>query len=510
MVAEKAQAFLQILPVPLVAAIDQLAAAGETVVYLVGGAVRDWLLGRPGSDLDLTVAGSGELFARQLLRQLGEGSLVRLGDSEEDALRLVWQGLEIDIAALRGGAICIADDLAKRDYTINSLAVPWPISTDVAPQLIDPLGGAEDLRQGLLRANPDAFTADPLRMLRGYRFSGQLDFSLTPETVARIVAGAQRITAMAAERIRHELDLIMDCPRSSRVLEQMWQSGLLAHILPELAAGDGISQPGFHHLDVLRHNLQALSKLEGLLAAQPPLEMIAACAASSPDATGWQRNLKYAALLHDIGKPAVRAEKAGMLPRATFYGHDELGRELFARLALRLRWSSQHAQHTGALIGMHMHPFHLCTLQREGKLTARAVLRLCRRAGEFLPELFALAMADSLASQGELKPADMEEQLERLYQQVNALYQERIKPVLSGPRLVTGNDLISQFSLEPGPIFAELLHELEEACVEGQVGSREEALAYIARSLAQRVSREGRLADGAPAGFRLDKEQQME
>jgi len=445
--------------------------------WLVGGAVRDLLLGRACADLDLAVSGSGEAFAQKLRRQLGEGSLVRLGDSGEDAIRLVWRGLDVDIASLRGGAVNIEEDLRLRDYTIGAMALPLlPLLQDQTIAIIDPLGGKEDIENRVLRACPNAFAADPLRMLRGYRFAGQLTMTMTAATKEAIGEAAATITEVAAERIRHELDVLLDQPRGGEQLPLMWDDGLLPYILPELAAGDGVGQPDFHHLDVLRHNLQALLELEKLLTEQiAPLPEAVTALAEHPRR---RRLLKYAALLHDVGKPRARGMKNG---RATFYGHDAAGGETFLGIAARLRWSTQDARQVAALIAMHMRPFHLCNSRRVGKLTDRALLRLCRDAGDMLPELFLLAMADSLASHGRLKPPAMEREVAELYRLTMTMYEQRFRPALAAPRLVSGKDLIEVFGLTPGPLFARLLREVEDARFERRVSNREEALALIAQ-----------------------------
>ena len=471
------------LPAELPSALREMARR-RPAVWLVGGAVRDLLLGRACADLDLTVLESSEVFAEELRRQLGEGTPVRLGDSGEDAIRLVWRGLVVDIASLRGGAKSIEDDLRLRDYTIGAMALPLqaalaPALDNLAAAVIDPLGGQADLQNRLLRACPNAFAADPLRMLRGYRLTGQLALTMTAATREKISAEAARIATVAAERIAHELDLLMDQPHGGEQFPIMWDDGLLPHILPELAAGDGVEQPDFHHLDVLRHNLQALLQVEKLVSGQPA-PLLPEALAELAEAPHRRRLLKYAALLHDVGKPGVRGMKNG---RATFHGHDVDGAEAVSRLAGRLRWSVQDSRRLTALVALHMRPFHLCNARQAGKLTDRALLRLCRDAGEMLPELFLLAMADSLASHGRLKPPDMEKQVAELYLLTAAMYERRFRPVQTAPRLVTGDDLIEIFGLKPGPRFARLLRQVENARLEGRIENRAEALALIARRI---------------------------
>lgn len=485
-------------PQQVISALVRVAAARLTDIYLVGGVVRDWLLGRSPGDLDLTVPADAAGFCRDLVRELGGGALVDLGGPQEDAARIVWRGQEIDVTAFRGGGGRLLDDLALRDFTVNSMAVS--LLSLVSPQekirLIDPLGGFDDLASRVLRACPRAFRDDPLRLLRAFRFMATLELEPEPETLQAIEKHAAKIERVAAERIRYELDLIIESPRGCAALRASHQAGLLRQVLPELYAGDGVEQPEFHHLDVFKHNLQTLAELEWLMESPQrayPDGGEQMCEYLARPHVG--RCLKWAALLHDIGKPAAMQKPLTPLSRVTFYGHDESGRELFEMIARRLRWSNDDRRRTGTLIAMHMHPFHLCTVRQSRQLTRRAALKLCRKAGDHLPGLFLLAMADSLASRGALKPEDMEKQLVRLYREVLAIYEANIRPALSGKRLLTGGDLIETFRLTPGPIFAEILEELEAAQVEGEVANREQALAWVAAYL-QKIQKKTKGAAG--------------
>ncbi len=258
------------------------------------------------------------------------------------------------------------------------------------------------------------------------------------------------------------------------------RQGILSRLLPELYRGEGVEQPEFHHLDVFDHCVLALQKMETIIAEPERFypghgDKISTYLQKERMA----RCLKWAALLHDIGKPATKEIRADKDGRVTFYRHDEVGRELFEQIAERLKWSRADAEQVGHLIGMHMHPFHLCNVQRENGISKRAALNLCRRAGKSLTGLFLLAMSDSLASLGEKKPERMEEELVTLFTTVRKMYDENIAPVLQGPRLVTGKDLIERWNLAPGPIFREILDELETARVEGKVVDRKTAFDWV-------------------------------
>jgi poly(A) polymerase len=477
---------LAAFPAVLIDAITAVARSRSLPIYIVGGTLRDWLLGRAPHDLDLSVAVGAEEFCREVIAVLGSGTVVRLGTDDEEAARIIWHGLDIDISAFRGKAATLFEDLALRDFTVNGIAAELNSfrQTGDTVTLIDPHGGLRDLETGILRHCPHAFQDDPLRLLRAYRFMATLGFKIDCATADEIRNSAAGIVKVAAERVRYELDLIMQSGRSSVVLWQMHEDGLLEYLLPELYAGKGVEQPDFHHLDVFHHNFQALREMEQLLASpeavypEQQAEVHAYLLAEDAHSV-----LKWAALLHDIAKPAARGEVAAGGVRVTFHGHDEIGREQFDALARRLKWSNESRKRAGDLIAMHMHPFHLCNVRREEALSRRAALKICRRAGDQLPGLFLLAMSDSLASCGELKPENMEGELVALYSEVAAIYTEYIRPALSGPPLLGGKELIEECQLQPGPIFSEILDELQSLQVEGQITTKDQALAWVARFL---------------------------
>lgn len=480
---------------------------GGVDLFLVGGTVRDWLLGRPAADLDLACSISARETAARLRRELGGGTVVDLsGEAGEEAVRLVWRGFQVDLASFRYGVATVQEDLRRRDFTVNAIAVPLgSLVAGGTAQLLDPAGGVADLRRGLLRHLPGAFADDPLRLLRGYRFVATLGFTLDKATREAVSAGAAAITGVSAERVTFELRGIFLSSATSATLRLMDEDRLLPQLLPELYHGRGIDQPGFHHLDVLGHSFLALARMEEILARPSSFypghgERLSRYLADGEAAL----RLKWAALFHDLGKPATRRLPEDGAGRVTFYRHDSEGERIFCLFAERSRWSREQTSAVARLIAMHMHPFHLCNVGRSAAVSARAILKLCRRAGELLDGLFLLAMADSLASLGAEKPPHMEEELRQLLGRVRELYEERIDEALHGPPLVNGRDLIDHFGLTPGPLFAELLDQVTAARVEGVVGDRASALAYVAELLAARGAGE------TATGFRLVKESQME
>jgi poly(A) polymerase len=460
--------------------LQELAAARKAKVYLVGGSVRELALGRTAPDQDLAVSGQTLELARELAGAL-EGTFVLLDEGERTA-RVACRGELLDLAEFRAPGL--EGDLRGRDFTINAVALDLDAILGLTPlRVLDPLGGLEDLSRGLIRmVAAQNLAADPLRLLRAYRFAATHGLELTPETEAAIAGLAREFSRVAGERVHQELFLLLGAPRAAPILARMDRVGLLTRILPELEELKGVDQDGYHHLDVFQHSLAAVLHLEEVLAEPRRYfgEMAAAVAAAG--APPWPALVKLAALFHDAGKPRVR-ERRRDPDRYTFYFHEKLGIEIFAGVVQRLRLSAAQAKAVNTLIRLHMRPFLLLPAFRQRELSFRALGRMVRAARPELPGLFALAMADSLAGQGPMKPADSEAVLAELADEALRFLKEKLEPQESLPRLLSGDDLIREFRLEPGPRFRHLLTAVQEAQWEGMVRTREEALRLVRRLL---------------------------
>ncbi|MCK9376972.1 MAG: HD domain-containing protein [Syntrophobacterales bacterium] len=456
----------------------ELAASRALEVYLVGGSVRELALGGTTPDLDLAVSAQTLELARDLATALG-GTYVLL-DEAERAARVVRGEEILDLAEFR--APTLKEDLQARDFTLNALAVELKAILGRAPlALIDPCGGLPDLSRGVLRLiAPENFRADPLRLLRAYRFAATHGFQITPETTAAIQSTAPEFPRVAGERVHQELFLLLAAPAAAPVLAAMEAAGLLAQVFPELEDMKGVEQNGFHHLDVFGHSMATVAGLEEVLAAPAAYfgEMAAEVdryAHTHPKAV----LLKLAALFHDAGKPRVRDRRSDP-DRYIFYYHEKAGLEIFSQVAARLRCSQAETKTVTMLIQAHMRPFLLLPAFRERELSFRALGRLVRAARPELAGLFALAMADSLAGQGELKPPDSEAVLADLADAAYRFLKERLEPQEQHPKLVNGHDLI-RLGLTPGPQFRQLLSAVEEAQWEGLIRTRQQALEMVQR-----------------------------
>jgi poly(A) polymerase len=452
-----------------------LARARQAEVFLVGGTVRELALGGRSPDLDLAVSRHTLDIAQDLARALG-GTYVLLDEKERTARVVAGRDI-LDLAEFRGPTL--VEDLQGRDFTINAMALDVAaLLADRPPALIDPWGGLADLAAGRVRMVAAANLAyDPLRLLRAYRFAATHGFGVTDETEAAVQNLASNLSRVAGERLHYELFQLLPSPRAAGVLRQMDRVGLLAQVFPEIADMKGVPQNGYHHLDVFEHSLETVAQLEEVLNAPTRFFRDLAVAIQEKAAVPARAAvLKVAALFHDVGKPQVQERRVNP-DRYTFYYHERVGVEIFQRAAKRLRFSQAQTRAVTHYITWHMRPFLLLPLFIRGQLTVRAMGRLVKAAKGELAGCLALAMADSLAGQGPQKPADSDRRLAELADAAWSFYQERFAADQL-PRLITGDDLCA-LGLSPGPEFRRLLAAVEEAQWEGQVSSREEALALV-------------------------------
>jgi poly(A) polymerase len=466
-------------------ALDPLAAVATIQVqsWLVGGAVRDRLLGRPTADYDVVVAGDAKGVARDLARRVS-GHPFELSEGF-GAWRVVSRDRRwyVDVLPLAGEGI--EADLARRDLTINAMAEALPDGA-----LVDPFGGAQDLAERRLRmVTPDAFTADPQRSLRLVRLACELGFEVEPGTAARAAEAAPALAGVAAERVFAELKRIIVSDRAPAGLRLMEQLGITAVILPELSALRGIEQSAYHHLDVYEHTLAVLSQTMEL--ERDPKTYLGPSAGAvneflsvglANELTRWQA-LRLGALLHDIAKPLTR----GVTPegRVTFMGHDALGSELTRSILVRLRASERLAEHVAGLTRNHL---RLGFLVHEMPLSRRAVYRYLRQCAPVQVDVTVLSVADRLATRGRNADAAIGAHLELAGQILEDALEWAERP----PRVpIRGDELAAALGVAPGPELGAILAELEEATFTGEVTSSQEAISH-AQELLRGRSTQGR------------------
>lgn len=451
-------------------------------VWLTGGWVRDFFLQQQSKDVDIVTDVAIVELSQRIVRHLGYGTIVPLG--EDESCRLVINGEVLDMSSFRLGAKSIEQDLGLRDFTCNAMAFPLVQgaegSAQVVLELIDPHQGLVDLENRVLRSLPNAFENDSLRILRAYRFRALYGFEITAHTKVMLLEALSALSGVAAERKGSELNAIISSEAGGSIIEEMDGDGVLSQLLPELVATKGLEQPSAHHLDVWGHSLAALKNMLSLVRGSKGfLQQKDAYWCDLPQVSKEEQlSLCWASLLHDIGKKECAAQhpKDG---RPTFYHHDHVGAKMATSIARRLRWSRAMEKDVGRLIELHMYPFHLCSSQDVSRLSPKAALKLYRRAEGLLVPLFYMVLADSLASLGEGKPKDMEKQLQQLYSRVQEVYEQNIQPMDDGPRLVTGRDVMALCNLAPGPQVKEILKKIEELQVEGVLQSESDAVQWL-------------------------------
>ncbi len=444
--------------------------------FLTGGLVRDWLLGRTTRDIDLAVSRMALDLAREFARA-ALGTFVLLKKDQETA-RVVLPDLQFDFAGFRASSL--PDDLRDRDFTINSIALPLASAFGPDPwEPVDPLNGAGDLAQGIIRrCGPNSFTQDPLRLLRAYRLKAQLGMEIEPETRQGLNKWGPSLNRSAPERRLYEWVQLLRQPTTVPALSFMNEDGILDILFPEFLPLKNTPQNSFHHLNVFDHSFLTLQRLERILTQKPlrPLGLAEALSAC-PENGAFQPYLKWTALVHDLGKPATAVLRDH---RWTFHGHDRIGQELFSKIAERFRLGHQVRDTMVRLIGWHMRPFHLLQEKFQGRLTPRALLRLVKEINQDLNRVFLLALADCRAAQGPDHPPDLEDRLMRLWQEARQVQREIILPLSSAPPLITGNDLI-RLGLTPGPLFKKIIDRIKEEQWSGAITTREEALDQISK-----------------------------
>ena len=471
----------------------EVADATGVSVYLVGGAVRDALLGRPTADIDLAVAGDPHGYAEALARTL-PGSLFPL-DAERRMYRVAARSAPgyVDIAPLRGD---IQSDALERDFTINALAVPLgqvDADSGQAP-VLDPLGGLDDLDRRHIHAVGDGvFADDPVRLLRAVRIAAELAFDIEPVTMAMAKRDAHLIRSAAAERVRDELCRTLAMPNSARHLRLLDELRLLTTVIPELEESRGVGQPKEHYWDVLQHCFEAVGFTEQVLRQAPSSAAFMTYIPWDGDLAGhFQEHLtddrtrmvlgKVGALLHDVAKP--RTKTIGEDGRMRFLGHSPMGAEMTERILERLRFSRREVRMVSAMVREHLRPG---LISRDEGPSRKAVYRYFRDAGEAAIDTLFLSFADYLAARGPLLEMDDWRRYAGKIEHMLSAYREKDTPVRP-LKLIDGHDLIAVYHLEPGPRIGELLEAVREGQAAGELLTREDALAYAGRLLAKETA----------------------
>jgi poly(A) polymerase len=430
-------------------------------VYVVGGYVRDAILGKADADIDILVVGDGVAFARQVAAQIGRSVVPfeRFGTAmvplEQGKLEFVGSRREQYEPGSRKPIVesgSLHDDLRRRDFTVNALAAK--LNSPADGTVIDPLGGISDLDRKVLRTplDPDdTFRDDPLRMMRAVRFAAQLGFTIDEDAQASIVRMAGQMSVVSQERITDELMKLLGAPSPSMGLSLMYDTGLMSVVFPEIANMAGTDQRrDHHHKDVFRHTCVVVDNI-----------------AQTTDNV-W---LRFVALVHDIAKPKTKAFKEGI--GWTFHGHEEIGARMMRSVFRRLKLPMEHLAYVEKLVRLHLRPMVLV----DEEVTDSAVRRLIFDAGDDIDDLMKLCRADITSKNTKLVNRYL-----RNYDRV----MEKIAEVEEKDRLrnwqppVKGDEIMSVCSLQPGKQVGLLKKAIEEAILDGIIpNDHDAALQYL-------------------------------
>jgi poly(A) polymerase len=442
--------------------VGEIADKTSTQAFVVGGFVRDLLLGKQVKDIDIVVIGDGIGFGHYVAHELGRSNLVVFENFGTAMLQLDNNKVEFVGARkesyskfsrkpkVEGGTL--DDDLCRRDFTVNAMAVS--LNASDFGRLVDPFQGQEAMHEKVLRTPLDptaTFDDDPLRIMRAFRFSCQLGFEIEPSVMEAAMSMAPRLKIVSQERITDEFLKILASTKPSIGLQLMHEAGVLKVVFPEVAHLGGVDQrQDFHHKDVFQHTIRVLDNV------------------ADGSENLW---LRMAALLHDIAKPRTKAFQEGV--GWTFHGHEEIGARMVKPIFRRMRFPLDHQQYVEKIVRLHLRPMALVD---EG-VTDSAVRRLLFEAGPDIDDLMMLCRADITS-----KNPKLVEQVKKNYEVVA----QKMVEVEEKDRLrnwqppLRGDEIMQVCGLEPGPAVGKLKSAVTDAILDGLIPNEHDAaLAYL-------------------------------
>ena len=470
--------------------VGEVAAEHGVRAFVIGGYVRDCFLSRKCDDIDIVVEGSGIDFARAVGERTGK--YVSYFKNFGTAM-LHFEGAEIEFVGARKESYrresrkpivengTLEDDQLRRDFTINALALS--LQPDSFGELVDPFGGVRDLCSGIIRTplDPDTtYSDDPLRMLRAVRFASKLStpeltFTIVPESMESMRRMADRLKILSMERITEELNKMLMTPRPSMAFRLMDEAGLLPYILPELCALKGVETvEGRGHKDNYDHTLAVLDNVSNSSACaafdggSAPITPPGGLQAADASASLW---LRWAALLHDIGKPASKRYEKGQ--GWTFHGHEIIGSKMVPGIFNRLKLPIDSGKYVRKLVWLHLRPIALV----DDGVTDSAVRRLLFDAGDDIDDLMTLCNAD-ITSKNEAKVARIKANFELVKQKLVEV--EAKDAIRNFKNPITGEYVMQVYGIPPCKAIGALKEMVKEAILDGEIGNNfEEADAYM-------------------------------
>jgi len=478
---------LERLPKALVTMIQVAAGVAQAhrcPLYLVGGFVRDFLLGRESFDLDFAVGADPLSFASEVAERLGArfvplhidpptGRIVRWDDECPDATA--------DFIGFRGD---LKEDALHRDFTCNALFVDAiELAQKGTAPVLDPIGGMHHLEARLLvLPNKRVLQEDPVRILRAFRLAATLGFQIPPETKTALTLSAPLLLNAAPERVTMEFAWTLQTSSAHEQLLSMDETGILTILLPELNKLKEIPAAGYHHLDAFNHTIEAVRMAEKAMRCETEDEELNNLLARVKEVFnlrfGYKRYgswvLKFATLLHDIAKPqTVTVDEEGDLH---FYGHEKIGAEMAEQICERFKTSRRERETVVALVRSHMRPVGLAGARH---LTDRALRRFWRNLGETVGVYcVALSAADLMATRG---PEMTQEQRERHYFVLKRLMETyfALQEAKERVRLITGDEIMERYQIPSSPLVGKALRLVEDAFLEGRIKTKDEAWSLL-------------------------------
>ena len=449
--------------------IGSLADSKGIEAYLVGGYVRDLLIGIKGKDIDIVIVGDAIKFAQDVAGLIGRPNVVifeKFGTAmipyDDGNIEFVTAREESYDHTSRKPIVkqaSLASDLSRRDFTINAMAVP--INRDKFGVLIDPFDGRLDIKNKILRTplEPEkTFDDDPLRMLRAIRFSSQLNYEIESKVYFAIEKMAPRIEIVSKERITDEFMRILLTSKPSTGLKLLYSTGLMKKIFPEISEMVGIEQrQDYHHKDVFAHTLKVVDSV------------------SQTSDNLW---LRFVALVHDIAKPRTKAFKEGM--GWTFHGHEEIGARMIKSIFRRMRLPMDKLEYVEKLVRLHLRPMVLV----RDEVTDSAIRRLIFEAGNDIDDLMLLCRAD-ITSQNPQRVSTYLRNYDMVLRKMKEV--EEKDRIRNWQPPVKGDEIMQVCNIKPGRLVGVLKKRIEDAILDGEIPNEHDAALTFLMSIKDEI-----------------------
>ena len=456
--------------------IYQLAKKRKAKLYLVGGVLRDILLGRDkeNPDIDFCLKKGAINFGKIVAKEMKAGFVVldKIHGCSRVVKRIKDRIYTLDFTDFRGRTL--EKDLLHRDFTINAFALELGNvfgEEKLDAFVIDPYGGRQDLKSKIIRAvNQKGFDEDPLRILRAFSLAAIFDFKIDKETLKLIKLKRDQLSKVSYERIRDELFKIFDRPHSFDYLAWLDKLKILKIIIPEIEIMRGVKQGPYHHLDVWQHTLETVRQLEDLIQELKRNKEIQDYLDEVISSDRRRRALiKLGAILHDIGKPRAKRREDG---KTKFHGHERIGLEISENIARCLKLSNDELDSLKKMVFWHLRPGYLADNE---EITPRATFRYFRDTAQEGVSTLLISIADQRSTKGPLTSLESRIHHEKVVLElIKEYFRRRKEPKLV--HLITGDDLIKKFKLPPSPLIGKILREIEELQAIGKIKTKKEAL----------------------------------